>query len=240
MRKSSAYQAGELRVGTFTAEVTFRAAIDRFEHLVTLGIVEVACGITDHFAAAQIFNEAMAAKAQGQVAGIMAAYDFSRFKLIADIGGGRGHLLSAVLNSTPAAKGVLFDLPHVIRDASAVATNRITLQAGDFFSDALPVCDLYLLMEVIHDWDDDKASQILSAVRRAAPRGTTLLLLESIVPDDPAPNFIKTLDIVMLTLLGGKQRSLAEYDELLRKSGYSVAREIPTRAGISILEASAA
>lgn len=191
-------------------------------------------------AAAQIFNEAMAAKAQGQVAGIMAAYDFSRFKLIADIGGGRGHLLSAVLNSAPAAKGVLFDLPHVIRDASAVATNRIALQAGDFFSDALPVCDLYLLMEVIHDWDDDKASLILSAVRRAARRGATLLLLESIVPDDPAPNFIKTLDIVMLTLLGGKQRCLAEYNELLRESGYSVARETPTRAGISILETNAA
>jgi len=190
--------------------------------------------------AAQIFNEAMAAKARGQVAGIMAAYDFSRFKLIADIGGGRGHLLSAVLNSTPAAKGVLFDSPHVIRDASAVAADRITLQAGDFFADALPVCDLYLLMEVIHDWDDDKASKILSAVRRAASRKATLLVLESMVPDDPAPDFIKTLDIVMLTLLGGKQRSFAEYQELLRNSGFLVAREIPTRAGISILEASAA
>ena len=154
-------------------------------------------------AAAQIFNEAMAAKAHGQVAGIIEAYDFSRFKTIGDIGGGRGHLLSAVLKSTPAARGVLFDLPHVVRDASAVATDRLTLQAGDFFSDPLPVCDLYLLMEVIHDWSDDKAAAILSAVRRAAQRGATLLLLESIVADDPGPNFTKTLDIVMLVLLGG-------------------------------------
>jgi hypothetical protein len=191
-------------------------------------------------AAARIFNSAMAAKAEGQVAGITAAYDFSRFKAIGDIGGGRGHLLSAVLKSTPAARGVLFDLPHVVRDASAVATDRLTLQAGDFFKDPLPVCDLYLLMEVIHDWGDDEATVILSAVRRAAPRGATLLLLELIISDDPAPNFTKTLDIVMLALLGGKQRSRAEYQELLLKSGFAVGQEIPTRAGISILEAHAA
>jgi hypothetical protein len=190
-------------------------------------------------AAAKIFNEAMAAKAKGQVAGIMAAYEFSRFRTIGDIGGGRGHLLSAVLKSTPAARGVLFDLPHVIRDASAIATDRLTFQAGDFFKDPLPACDLYLLMEVIHDWPDDKAMMILTAVRRAATLGATLLLLESIVPDDPAPNFTKTLDIVMLAFLGGKQRSRAEYHELLLKSGFSVGREFPTPAGISILEANA-
>jgi hypothetical protein len=94
-------------------------------------------------------------------------------------------------------------------------------------------------MEAIHDLDDDKASMILRAVRRAAPRGAILLVLESIVPHGPAPNFAKTLAIIMLTLLAGKQLSLAEYHELPRKSGYSVSREIPTRAGICILEANA-
>lgn len=187
--------------------------------------------------AARIFNAAMSAKAQGQVAAIMAAYDFSQFKAIADIGGGRGHLLSAVLNATPSATGVLFDLPHVIREASAVATDRLILQAGDFFLDALPGCDLYLLMEVIHDWGDQEATLILRAIRRAAPDGATLLLLESVVPEEPGPSFTKTLDIVMLALLGGKQRSRAEYDALLSESGFSIGRETPTRGGISILEA---
>jgi hypothetical protein len=191
-------------------------------------------------AAAQIFNAAMAAKARGHVPAITTAYDFSPFKMIGDIGGGRGHLLSAVLAATPTARGVLFDLPHVVRDASAVATDQLTLQGGDFFSDPLPVCDLYLLMEVIHDWGDDEARAILRGVRQAAPPGATLLMLESIVPDDPGPNFAKTLDIVMLALLGGKQRSRAEYQQLLRQSGFSLRREIPTRAGISILEAHAA
>ena len=83
----------------------------------------------------------MAAKAHGQVAGVLGAYDFLGFKLIGDIGGGRGHLLHAVLERVPSAKGVLFDQPHVIKDAADVASPRLTLQSGDFFKDQLPVCD---------------------------------------------------------------------------------------------------
>jgi hypothetical protein len=188
-------------------------------------------------AAAGIFNAAMAAKARGQVAAVVAAYDFSAFKMIGDIGGGRGHLLSAVLAASPAARGVLFDLPHVTSDAAVSATDRWSIQPGDFFKDPLPVCDLYLLMEVIHDWGNDEAVAILRAVRRSAPPSATLLVLESIVPEHAGPDLSKTLDIVMLALLGGKQRNLAEYRELLRESQFSLEREIPTRAGISILEA---
>jgi hypothetical protein len=130
---------------------------------------------------------------------------------------------------------------HDVLAALHVPFNILAIEnEGGCFKDPLPVCDLYLLMEVIHDWGDDEATVILSAVRRAAPHGATLLLLESIIPDDPAPNFTKTLDIVMLALLGGKQRSRAEYQELLLKSGFAVGREFPTRAGISILEAHAA
>jgi len=200
-------------------------------------------GYWSHFerdpAAAKIFNTAMTAKAQGQVAGVMAAYDFSSFQVIGDIGGGRGHLLSAVLAANPVARGILFDLPHVIRDASGIATERLALQPGDFFRDTLPTCDLYCLMEVIHDWDDVRAREILAAVHRGAPRGSTLLLIESIIPEDSQPHFAKTLDIVMLTLLGGKQRNQSEYWELLRKAGFSPEREIPTFAGVSLLEARA-
>jgi len=186
-----------------------------------------------------IFNGAMAAKAQGQVAGILAAYDFSGFKRIGDIGGGRGHLLKAVIASAPNAQGVLFDLPHVVEDARGLASDRLTLQAGDFFKDRLPTCDLYLIMEVIHDWGDTESAAILKAIRHAAPPKATLLLIESIVPDDPGPDWSKTLDVHMLTLLGGKQRTRPEYEGLLGRAGFALKREIPTRADISILEATA-
>jgi len=186
-----------------------------------------------------IFNAAMAAKAAHQIAAIVPAYGFSQFKRIGDIGGGRGHLLQAVLQSAPKANGVLFDLPHVVADAKGIATNRLSLQAGDFFKDALPECDAYLVMEVIHDWADPESTAILGAVRRAAPANATLLLLEEIVPDDPGPHWSKILDIYMLTLLGGRQRTLREYEALLRGAGFALKREIETIAGISIIEAKA-
>jgi hypothetical protein len=189
----------------------------------------------------QVFNAAMAAKAHGAVAGIVAAYDFSNFDLIGDIGGGGGHLLRAVLDdAAPNARGILFELPHVIEEAAAVASERLTLQAGNFFRDELPTCDAYLLMEIIHDWGDDESVAILQAVRRAAAAGAKLLLIETIVPDDPGPDWSKMLDIHMLTLLGGRQRTAHEYEALLSRAGFALQREIETGAGISILEAVAA
>ena len=136
---------------------------------------------------ARIFDDAMTAKAHAQVAGILDAYDFSRFRSIADVGGGRGHLLQAVLRRAPAARGVLFDLPRVIDAAAALASERLSLQPGDFFRDRLPSCDAYMLMDIIHDWDDEKSAGILRAVRAAAPDHAKLLLLETIAPDEDGP-----------------------------------------------------
>jgi hypothetical protein len=97
----------------------------------------------------------MAAKAHGQVAGVLAAYDFSVFDTIGDIGGGRGHLLRAILDAVPTVRAVLFDLPRVIDEARPLAsTERLRLQPGDFFKDALPACDGYVVMEVIHAFGD--------------------------------------------------------------------------------------
>jgi len=187
----------------------------------------------------EIFNAAMAAKARVQVAAIVQTYDFSRAKRIGDIGGGRGHLLQAILTSAPQARGVLFDLPHVTEDAKGIASDRLELHPGDFFRDVLPECDLYVVMEIIHDWPDAESQQILESIRRAAPKGATLLLLEEIVPEDPGPHWAKVLDVHMLTLLGGKQRTLAEYETLLQAAGFKLRREMPTPVGISIVEAEA-
>lgn len=185
----------------------------------------------------RVFNSAMVAKAHSAIAGILASYDFSGFSTIADIGGGNGHLLRGILEVVPRSSGILFDLPHVIEQSGSIASDRLTLMAGDFFHDPLPGSDAYLLMEIIHDWGDEEAVAILQAVRQAAPRSATLLVVEAIVPDDPGPDWTKMLDIHMLALFGGRQRSLPEYEALLTQSGFQFKREIDTGAGISILEA---
>ena len=198
-------------------------------------------GIFEYFAGhpeeGKLFGECMTAKARAQVAGILAAYDFSGFSVIADIGGGRGHLLQAVLESAPAARGVLFDLPHVIAEAGALASERVALQAGDFFRDHLPSCDAYMLMEIIHDWDDERATAILKAVRAAAPAGAKVLLIEDIIPDRPGPHWTKTLDVVMLAVTSGLQRTAQQYESLLGNAGFRMERVIDTPTGISIVEA---
>src|SRR5438132_237736 len=185
------------------------------------------------------FNEAMVSKAQAEVPAVVAAYDFSRFGTIADIGGGRGHLLQAVLEADRSARGVLFDLPNVIQDAAAAASDRLKLQAGDFFKDSLPAADAYMLMEVIHDWADEESLAIFEAIRRAAKAGATLLVIEQLIPDGNEPHWSKMLDIHMLTLVGGKQRTAKEYGELLRRTGFELLRVHSTRADVSVMEARA-
>jgi hypothetical protein len=170
---------------------------------------------------------------------IVSSGNFSRFNIIGDIAGGRGHLLAAILEATPQAKGILFDLPHVVKEASAMASSRLTLQGGDFFKDPLPRCDAYILMEIIHDWPDQEAVAILQAVRQAALPGAALFLIETIMPPGAEPDWSKMLDIHMLTLLGGKQRTLREYQAIFEQANFTFQREIDTGAGISIIEAAA-
>jgi hypothetical protein len=190
--------------------------------------------------ASAIFSEAMGAKAQAHVPMIVAAYDWSQFERIADIGGGLGHLLQAVLEAAPKASGVLFDLPQVLAASTGLASARLAVQPGDFFKDALPACDAYLLMEVIHDWADAESVAILKAIRKAARPRATLLLIEQIVPDGDGPNWTKLLDIHMMAFFAARQRTRQEYEGLLRQGGFAFRREIETNAGISLIEATVA
>jgi O-methyltransferase domain len=193
--------------------------------------------LADHPEEARVFGAAMTAKAHGHVACILDSYDFSSFDVIGDIGGGHGHLLRAVLERAQTATGVLFELPNVIGEVADLASDRLTLRAGDFFKDPLPTCDAYLLMEVIHDWGDAEATTILKAVRAAAPVHAKLLVIEQIVPDEPGPHWSKTLDVLMLAVTGGLQRTAQEYEALLASSGFRLERLIDTSGGISIVEA---
>jgi hypothetical protein len=200
-------------------------------------------GLWAHFAShpqeARLFDEAMTGKAQGDVAAVGSSYDFSRFATIGDIGGGRGHLIAAIVKANSKVRGVLFDLPPVVQSAQNIASERLKLQAGDFFKDPLPVCDAYLMMEVIHDWNDEDAAEILSAVRRAAPEGAKLLLIEVLLPEASGPNLGALLDIAMMTLLDGKQRTRTEYEKLYNATGFRLDRVIPMPADASIIEGTA-
>jgi hypothetical protein len=192
----------------------------------------------EHPDEAALFNQAMVDKSAVVIPAVVAAYDFSSFKSLADIAGGRAHLLQGILAKAPEATGVLFEMPHVIADAAGIASPRLKLQAGNFFSDALPVADAYLLMDVLHDWNDADSARILAAIRRAAPKQARLLIVESLVGEEPGPHPGKMLDIVMLAVTGGKERSPSEFKLLLEPAGFRIERVIATTSSYSVLEAS--
>ena len=188
---------------------------------------------------AALFNQAMVDKSAVVIPAVVAAYDFSDCKVIADIAGGRAHLLQGILEKATGATGVLFEMPHVIADAAGIASQRLKLQAGSFFTDALPVADTYLLMDVLHDWNDADCARILAAVRRWAPQRARLLIVESLVGEEPGLHPGKMLDIVMLAVTGGKERSPSEFRALLEPAGFRIERVVPTASAYSVLEASA-
>lgn len=185
---------------------------------------------------AAVFDASMTSKASGDMAAVMSAYDFSRFATIADIGGGRGHLLRAVLDAAPEAHGTLFDLPSVI-ESFDLDVPRLSLHAGDFFVDPLPAADAYTLMEVLHDWDDAAAAAILTAVRRAAPAGATVLVIEAVVDDQRLDPVVHTLDVIMLAITGGQERTSEQLDQLLVSTGFRTAGVLTTGGPLRIVEA---
>jgi len=187
---------------------------------------------------AALFNQAMVDKSAVVVPAVVAAHDFTPYRVIADIAGGRAHLLRGILAKTPGSSGVLFEMPHVIADAGDIASPRLKLQPGNFFTDALPVADAYLLMDVIHDWNDADSARILAAIRRAAPKHARLLIVESLVGEEPGPHPGKMLDIVMLAVTGGKERSPSEFKLLLESAGFRIDRVVATTSSYSVLEAS--
>lgn len=183
-----------------------------------------------------VFGQAMTAKAAADAAAIIAAYDFSAAGDIVDVGGGRGHLLHAVLEAAPSARGTLFDLPDVVNSAGP-AHPRLIRRAGDFFVDDLPAGSTYLLMEVIHDWPDEQAVAILTAIRRAAAPGAKVLIIENVLCQlRPDPRG-RTLDVIMLAVTGGRERTPAQLDILLSAAGLTRTRVIETDGPLRIVEA---
>ena len=196
--------------------------------------------LAQHQRESSIFNAAMASKSHRDIAAVLPAYDFSQFATIADIAGGRGHLLRAILKKSPSVRGILFDLPHVIAEVSPREGEKLTTVAGSFFADPMPKAEAYLLMNIIHDWADPESIKILSAIRRDMPSHARVLLIETVVPLTPAPHLSKELDIIMLVLPGGKERTKQEYSDLAGKCGLRLQRVLDTQSPYSILEMVAA
>jgi hypothetical protein len=188
----------------------------------------------------RLFHEAMAGKSYAQVGPIVAAYDFRGFKTIGDIGGGLGHLLSAVLERTPQARGVLFDLPQVIEHARRDASPRISYVGGDFFKNPIPPCDAYMMMTVLHDWSDDECIAILNNIKANAPRTAKILILEGVVQPDARDDFLLDLDIEMLVMTTGRERTREEWNAVISGAGMRLSRVIPAGPWSSIVEADVA
>jgi hypothetical protein len=185
----------------------------------------------------RVFDDAMTAKSFAQIGPSLAAYDFTGFKTIADVGGGAGHLLAAVLEATPGAEGVLFDLPPVVERAAERPHPRIRYVGGSFFDDPIPACDAYMLMTVLHDWSDAECARILAAIKRTAPAGAKVLLLECVVGLKPGFDFSKDLDIEMLVMTTGRERTADEWTKVLADGGWRLMGITPTRGMSAIIEA---
>ncbi|HEY0853734.1 MAG TPA: methyltransferase [Devosia sp.] len=184
------------------------------------------------------FDGAMTAKSAAQIGGILATHDFSRYRRIVDVGGGRGHLLAAIRGRHPQLECVLFDLPQVIAAAEAEgAAAQLRLVGGDFFTNDLPAGDAIILQEILHDWDDAHCHRILAAARRALAPGQRLLVIETEVPPGDTPDWSKLLDVVMLAAFAARQRTADEYRTLLAAQGFRLLAGTDTGAGISIFEA---
>jgi hypothetical protein len=172
----------------------------------------------------------------------MPAYDFSDRRLIVDVGGGHGALLAAVLAQAADARGVLFDLPSVVANAgplldAAGASSRCTVTGGSFFDSVPEGGDAYMLKTIIHDWDEDSAIAILRNVRSAIAEGGKLLLIELVLPEGTPLHPGMLIDLEMLVTAGGRERTAAEYAELLARAGFRQTRVVPTAGPMSVVEA---
>jgi hypothetical protein len=190
--------------------------------------------------ASRIFNAAMTGIIAETAEALRDAYDFSAVRTLVDVGGGHGMLLATVLAANAGLHGILFDLPHVVEGAPptfdrAGVRARATIVGGDFFAE-VPRGDAFVLSHIIHDWDDERSMKILRRIREAAEPRARLLVVETVIPPGNAPSFGKLLDLEMLALPGGVERTETEYRELLAAGGFRLTRIVPTRSTTSIVE----
>jgi hypothetical protein len=191
--------------------------------------------------AAAVFNAAMTSRSVQENNAIAAACDFSGLGTIIDVGGGRGSLLAAILRANPGLRGILFDRPQVVAEAShqleaAGLGGRCAVVAGDFFVSVPAGGDAYIVKRVIHDWDDEHAGAILRNCHRAMPEHGRLLVIELVLPPGNDPSLGKLFDLLMLVDLGGRERTEADYRTILAGAGFELMAVTPTPSLVSVVE----
>jgi hypothetical protein len=176
--------------------------------------------------ASAIFNRAMGAGTRSRLAALV-EHDWTDVRYVVDIGGGNGTTLAAVLAANPHLTGAVFDLPSALAGAPPVlaeagVTNRCELVSGNFFTDPITPADVYVLSQILHDWDDERAATILRNCRNSIPDDGRMLVLDAVVPSGPEPHFRKLFDLHMLVLLGGKERTYDEWQTLFATTGFKL------------------
>jgi C-methyltransferase len=194
---------------------------------------------------AELFNRTMTSISELTDASVVAGYDFSVYPTIVDVGGGHGPLLAAILAAVPASRGVLYDLPTVVSDAPKLlckhdVADRVRIESGSFFDTIPEGGDAYLLKNIMHDWPDEKAVQILRNVRAAAGPRAAVLLVELVIPNHDRDFPGKWADLEMLLNLAARERTAAEYRNLLNQAGFRMTRIVQTASPLSVVEARAA
>jgi hypothetical protein len=192
--------------------------------------------------AADTFNQGMTNLSSMLAYAVLMAYDFTGVSSIVDIGGGEGTLLRKILELNPEMRGTVLDMPATIETTTQdlddkTCVGRCSYVAGDFFDSVPEGADAYLLCGVIHDWDDDQAVTILGNCRRAMAKNGRVLLVDMVVPENDATCFGKLLDLNMLVMNGGRERTKAEFRALLDAADYKLTRIVPTMAPQSVIEA---
>jgi ubiquinone/menaquinone biosynthesis C-methylase UbiE len=204
-----------------------------FEHVHSVGFFEY---LAQHSERGAEFQGSMVDRSRHEAAEVVAAYDFGSFERLVDVGGGHGVLLTEILTAVPRLRAVLLDRLQVVERArerleAAGLAERCEFIAGDFLTTVPPGGDAYVLSRVIHDWDDEVAIRILTNCARAIGQGGTLLLVEAVLPERARdrPETIR-MDLHMLALLHGRERTEVEYDRLLVAAGFQLRRVVPTKS----------
>jgi hypothetical protein len=237
------YAGSEAELQTWAhLSYSVRTGKPAFEHIYGKGWFEY---LDEQPEMAQIFNNLMTGGSTSDSAAIIAAHDFSIYRNIVDIGGGHGALLAHILEQYPQSSGILFDAPSVIAGVTgAIATKvnqgRAEKVAGNFFEAVPTGGDAYVLKYIVHDWDDERAIVILKNCRQAMAENGRVLLVEMVIPPGNTPSQGKFLDLTMLLYFHSRERTEAEYRDLLERAGLKVITITQTASPFSIIEAAPA
>jgi hypothetical protein len=194
-----------------------------------------------HPKSGQVFNDAMTSMSLGSSMAVIQAYDFSGIRKLVDIGGGHGFLLASILEKYPTMTGILYDTAAIVKDAKGLlekhnVTNRCETVGGNFFESVPTGGDAYIMKHIIHDWSDEECVTLLKHCRKGITDGGKLLVIEMVVPQGNEPSLSKLLDLEMLAVLSGCERTELEYSKLFLQSGFRLTKIVPTMSPYSVIE----